>query len=77
MMEHVQFSYAGANRMLGNTKASIALFGSDDASLSIKNSSISYSGGYGIHLYGRDASLDAETSNTFTSNAQGNIYRED
>ncbi|QNF32179.1 hypothetical protein HUW51_05345 [Adhaeribacter swui] len=79
VMKQVQISYAGANSLLSGVKSSIALFGTDAANLTITQSSISHSGGYGIHVYGQDATLnaDAETSNTFTANALKSVYYED
>ncbi|WP_158500599.1 hypothetical protein [Spirosoma radiotolerans] len=46
------------------------------AALTVKNSRISNSGGYGI-MYTSDATLnaDANSVNTFTSNAQASLYK--
>ncbi len=78
VMEHVKISHAGGINMLGGTKATLALFGSNHANLSLRNSEISHSGGYGIHLFGKNASLntDVEASNTFVANALSPVFAE-
>lgn len=78
-MEYVKVSHGGGISMLGGTKSAIALFGSNAANLSIRNSEISQSGGFGIHLFGKRAELnaDAESTNSFTGNAQSAIYFEE
>lgn len=73
-MEQVHIQNAGGEELLSRVKSSIAL--ASVGKLSIKNSSITHSGGYGIHVYGAETSLnpDAGTSNTFTANAQGPVF---
>ncbi|MGZ5304036.1 MAG: right-handed parallel beta-helix repeat-containing protein [Bacteroidia bacterium] len=79
IMEFVKISHAGGISLLGGTKASIALFGSNSANLSIRNSEISQSGGYGIHLFGKKAELnaDAESTNSFTANTLAPVFIEE
>ncbi len=74
VMEHVDIKYAGGEHLISEVKTSIAV--SHGGSLSIRNSTISNSGGYGIHVYGDDSTLnaDVETSNTFTNNALAAIF---
>jgi hypothetical protein len=75
VMENVTISYAGGRAFLAQVKTSIALFGLNQANLSIKNSTISHSAGYGIHVFGNAAlNADAEASNTFSTNAQSAIF---
>ncbi|RYD83246.1 MAG: hypothetical protein EOP53_01405 [Sphingobacteriales bacterium] len=78
-MENVKISHAGGIRLISTTKASIALFGPNMSNLSLKNSEISQSGGYGIHLYGKNAEVNADvtTSNSFTNNAADPIFAEE
>ncbi|MGV3585557.1 MAG: PKD domain-containing protein [Adhaeribacter sp.] len=73
-MEHVNIKYAGGQPLNANIKSSITL--SSASSLQIKNSKISFSGGYGIHVYGDEPTLnaDAGTVNQFTSNALNPIF---
>ncbi|GEO07175.1 hypothetical protein AAE02nite_48390 [Adhaeribacter aerolatus] len=73
-MEYVNIKYAGGEPLTSNVKSSIAL--SSAAALQIKNSNISFSGGYGIHVYGDEPTLnpDAATTNQFTSNALNAIF---
>lgn len=73
-LENVELSYAGGEELTASVKSGIAL--ASAASLQIKNSSITHSGGYGIHVFGTEPSLnaDAETSNTFVSNALKPVF---
>ena len=73
-MENVQINYAGGAEILSGVKASLNL--THGGSLAIKKSSINYSGGYGIYVYGDDSTLnpDATTTNNFTSNALSAVY---
>ncbi len=74
VMENVQINYAGGAEILSGVKASLNL--THGGSLAIKKSSINYSGGYGIYVYGDDSTLnaDATTTNNFTSNALSAVY---
>ena len=75
-LNHVKLQCAGGATMLGGIKAAIPLFGTTPTNLVVRNSEISFSGGYGIHVFGKKASLnaDVETSNTFINNLQGNVF---
>jgi hypothetical protein len=78
VLDHVKIQYAGGKALFGGTKAAIGLFGTSATSLEVRNSEISNSGGYGIHVFGNKGTLntDVETVNTFTTNTQGNFYYE-
>lgn len=69
VLDHVEISYGGDGLMINSAKA--GLFVSHDASLVIKNSVISHSGGYGIYVNGSEVTINADvaTVNTFVSNA--------
>ncbi len=73
-MENVQISYAGGAEILSGVKASLNL--TNGGSLAIKKSSITFSGGYGIYVYGDDSTLNADvtTTNNFTSNVLSAVY---
>ncbi|WP_207433526.1 PKD domain-containing protein [Sabulibacter ruber] len=73
-MEHVQISYAGGADIISGVKTSVVV--SHGGSLTMKNSVISHSGGYGVYLNGRDVTFNAdmETANTFTSNALAPVF---
>ncbi|MBK0403535.1 right-handed parallel beta-helix repeat-containing protein [Adhaeribacter sp. BT258] len=78
VLDHVKIQHAGGKALFGGTKAAIGLFGTSATSLEVRNSEISQSGGYGIHVFGNKGVLnaDVETVNTFTGNTQGNVYYE-
>ncbi|MFC5270904.1 right-handed parallel beta-helix repeat-containing protein [Adhaeribacter terreus] len=78
VLDNVKVQYAGGKALFGGTKAAIGLFGTTATSLEVRNSEISNSGGYGIHVFGNKGVLnaDVETVNTFTSNTLGKIYYE-
>jgi hypothetical protein len=78
LMEHVQMSYGGGNELVSGVKSSLVL--THHASLSIKGCTISNSGGYGIYIYDRNVSLNADAAavNTFSANALAPVfYNED
>jgi polygalacturonase len=75
-LNYVKLQYAGGNAILGGVKAAISQFGTSPTNLTVQNSEISNSGGYGIHVFGDKAVLnpDVETSNTFTNNVLGKVF---
>lgn len=75
-LNNVKLQYGGGNAILGGVKAAIAQFGTSATNLTVRNSEISNSGGYGIHLYYDKAVInpDVETSNTFLNNVLGKVY---
>lgn len=75
-LQHVKIQYAGGNIILAGTKAAIALFGTSPTNLVVRNSEISNSDGYGIHVYGKLGVLnpDVETANIFTNNTLAKVY---
>jgi hypothetical protein len=73
-LEYAGISFAGSNKLTGfPEKTSLAVQGS----LTLRNSGIRYSGGFGLFLQ-RNAAIndDAGTVNTFQNNAWGNYHRE-
>jgi hypothetical protein len=76
VIENAEISNAGSVTILSGKKANVALYGAGSI-LSIKNTKISGSGGYGIfEAYGTAINKDAATTNTFEANAQGTILSE-
>ena len=75
-LNHVNLRHAGGVGVLGGVKAAISQFGTSHTNLVVRNSEISNSGGYGIHVFGNKAVLnsDVETSNVFANNLQGKVY---
>jgi hypothetical protein len=73
-MEHVRVSYAGGDELLSGIRSSVIL--THNASLLLTQSSISNSGGYGICIFDRNATLnaDAATANTFSSNVLAPVF---
>ena len=60
--------YAGGLNMLSGVKAAVTV--TDHSSLDMRNSAVTNSGGYGIHVNGNgQVNSDIETANTFTANA--------
>jgi hypothetical protein len=73
-MEHVEISYGGGNELISGVKSSLVL--THESSLSIRKCLISNSGGYGIYVYDRNVTLnaDAPTANTFAANALASVF---
>jgi len=78
VLDHTEILYAGKGEHYGiQQEASVALGGGFTSKLSITNSRIAYSGGYGIAI---DVSLttinsDYETANQFEDLTLGHVYR--
>ncbi|WP_234735385.1 right-handed parallel beta-helix repeat-containing protein [Tellurirhabdus bombi] len=76
IIENAEISNAGSVTILSGKKANVALYGAGSI-LTIKNTKISGSGGYGIfEAYGTAINKDAATANTFEGNAQGSVLSE-
>ncbi|GAB3924666.1 right-handed parallel beta-helix repeat-containing protein [Larkinella terrae] len=74
VIENAEISNGGSLAIVSGKKANLALYGGN---LSIKNTTISNSGGYGIFVsYSSKLNADASTTNTFKSNAQDNVLLE-
>lgn len=75
VLDQADISGAGSTALVSGQRGALAVYGKG-AKLTVKNSRISGSGGYGI-LYTADAELnsDAGSTNTFSGNAQGNTYK--
>jgi hypothetical protein len=73
-MEHVEINYGGGNELISGVKSNLVL--THEASLSVRKCRISNSGGYGIYVYDRNVTLnaDAGTANTFTANALAPVF---
>ncbi|GAB3917780.1 hypothetical protein GCM10028804_06510 [Larkinella terrae] len=75
-IENAEISNAGSKVIISGKRANVALYG-HNATLSIRNTRISGSGGYGIWVgYGSTINPDAATANTFDGNAQATVERE-
>ena len=75
-LENAEVNNAGSNTIVSGKKANVAVYGTK-ALMSIKNTRISGSGGYGVFVsYGASANADVATTNTFEANAQTNVYIE-
>ena len=75
-LENAEVRNGGSIALVSGKKANIALWGTN-ATMTIKNSKISGSGGYGVMVgYGSSANADLTTANTFESNAQTNVLIE-
>lgn len=74
VLKYVDVKYAGSEEIISGVPAGVVL--THGCSLSITNSTISQSGGYGIFVNGSDVSInsDAETVNSFAANAEEAIY---
>ncbi|RRB02477.1 PKD domain-containing protein [Larkinella rosea] len=69
-IEHAEITNAGSKVIISGKRANVALYG-NHATITIRNTRISGSGGHGIWVgYGSTINADAATSNTFDSNAQ-------
>ncbi|GAB3711931.1 hypothetical protein GCM10027592_50000 [Spirosoma flavus] len=76
LLENAEVSYAGSNAIVSGKKANVAIYGTR-AAMTIKNTRISGSGGYGVYVaYGASANTDINTTNTFDANAQTNVMIE-
>lgn len=75
-IEYAEIKNAGSKTIISGTRANLALYG-DNATMTVKHTRISGSGGYGIWVgYGSTLNDDAPTSNTFDGNAQATIEHE-
>jgi hypothetical protein len=73
-VEHAEISFGGSAVILSGQKANIALFG-NQAVLSVKNTKVSGSAGYGIFVSrGSTLNADAATTNTFETNAKDGLF---
>ncbi|GAB3320860.1 hypothetical protein GCM10027299_14540 [Larkinella ripae] len=73
-IENAEISNGGSMVIVSGKKANLVLYGGN---LSIKNTTITKSGGYGIFVsYTGKLNADASTVNTFMANAQDNIQVE-
>ncbi|WP_247237158.1 hypothetical protein [Telluribacter sp. SYSU D00476] len=77
ILENAEVRNAGSKILVGEKKTNIAIYG-DGASMTIKNTHVSGSGGYGIFVAsGASANTDLATTNTFDSNALTNVLIEE
>ncbi|GAB3252567.1 hypothetical protein GCM10027347_11720 [Larkinella harenae] len=75
-IEYADIRNAGSKVIVSGKRANLALYG-DNATISVKNTRISGSGGYGIWVgYGSKINTDAPTSNAFDGNAQNPVELE-
>ncbi len=75
-LENAEVLNAGSGTIVSGKKANVAIYG-NQAKMSIKNTRISGSGGYGVFVsYGASANTDLTTANQFEANAQDNIMIE-
>ncbi|UFH54659.1 right-handed parallel beta-helix repeat-containing protein [Spirosoma sp. KNUC1025] len=75
-LENAEVSNGGSSVIVSGKKANIAVYGTK-AAMSIKNTRISGSGGYGVFVaYGASANTDLTSANTFEANAQTNVMIE-
>ncbi|WP_246859214.1 PKD domain-containing protein [Spirosoma sp. KCTC 42546] len=76
ILENAIISNAGSVAIVSGKKTNIAIYGTG-ATMAIKNTRISGSGGYGLFVsYGSSVNADVMTANTFESNAQTNVLIE-
>jgi hypothetical protein len=76
VLENAEVSNGGSVAIVSAKKANVAVYGTK-AVMSIKNTRISGSGGYGVFVaYGASANVDLTTANTFDANAQTNVLIE-
>ncbi|CAG4990325.1 hypothetical protein DYBT9275_00504 [Dyadobacter sp. CECT 9275] len=71
-LEYVEVLHTGSKVLFSGIKAGIALTGSSDAQISVKNSLFENNAGYGLYLQ-EDAILKTFTSNTFRDNIESGI----
>lgn len=75
-LENTEVSNAGSVTIVSDKKANIAVY-TTGAQLTVKNSVIKGSGGYGVFVgYGASANTDLKTANTFASNTKENVFME-
>jgi nicotinamide mononucleotide (NMN) deamidase PncC len=75
-LEYAEVSNAGSMAIVSGKRANVAIYGTK-AAMSIKNTRITGSGGYGVFVaYGSSANTDLMTANTFDTNAQTNVLIE-
>ncbi len=76
LLEHTEISGGGSTPLVSGKKANVAVYGSN-AVLTIRNSTISNSGGYGLFVnYQAQINDDFETANQFESNVLQNLLKE-
>ncbi|GAA4450008.1 hypothetical protein GCM10023189_09970 [Nibrella saemangeumensis] len=76
VIENAEISNAGSNVIVSGKKANVAVYG-NRATMTIKNTQISNSGGYGVFVsYGASVNTDVTTANSFAANAQTNVMIE-
>ncbi|GAB3266278.1 hypothetical protein GCM10027347_34190 [Larkinella harenae] len=74
LIENAEISNGGSLTIVSGKKANLALYGGN---LTLKNTTVSKSGGYGIFVsYTGKLNADASTVNTFTGNAQDSVLLE-
>ncbi len=73
-LDHVQILHAGSTDTFVSAKTAIHLQSNVPARLSISNTLISQSDGYGIFSDGNNALIDLFESNTFTDNASAPLH---
>lgn len=75
-IENADIRNAGSQALIAGKRANLALYGNSPI-MTIRNTRISGSGGYGIWVgYSGGINEDAEISNTFANNAQTNIEQD-
>ena len=76
LLENVEVKNAGSVAIVSGKRANIAIYGTK-ANMTIKNTTISGSGGYGVYVsYGASANADVMTANTFEKNQESNVLIE-
>ncbi|WP_229599010.1 right-handed parallel beta-helix repeat-containing protein [Runella sp. CRIBMP] len=76
LLEQVEVKNAGSVAIVSGKRANVAIYG-NRATMTIKNTAISGSGGYGVFVgYGASANADLTTVNTFDKNQESNVLIE-
>jgi hypothetical protein len=76
VLEYCEVNNAGSITIVSGKKANIALYG-NRATISVKNTKISGSGGLGVYVaYASSTNSDIATANTFEGNTEANVYIE-
>lgn len=76
LLENVEVKNAGSIAIVSGKRANVAIYGTK-ANMTIKNTAISGSGGYGVFVsYGASANADLITANTFEKNQESNVLIE-
>lgn len=76
LLENVEVKNAGSIAIVSGKRANVAIYGTK-ATMTIKNTTISGSGGYGVFVsYGATANADLMTANTFAGNQESNVLIE-